>query len=329
MSTKQLTQAEIDALINQVGAGERKVDEKKQPEAKKYDFRSPKKFTKEQLKTLDSLNENFARLLSSYLSGILRVYSEISVLSIEEQRYFEYNNALPDSVLIGSINFKPEDRHYSEGMMLMDITKSMGYFFVDRLLGGTGEGNDLTRDYTEIELGILDNVLGKILSKLQESWSNYIDIDFKLSSIETNARLLQTFAPEDVVVLIMFNMKVGDLTGMMNICIPAENLEEIIGNFSVRYTRSSKRQLIDDAELRRQLIFDELMDGDLEIKAILDEQEILLSDILQLQVNDVIPLGRNINSDIFITIDGDPWYTAKLGEVKTKKAVRLNEPIKE
>lgn len=152
MAEKQLSQAQIDALLGRLNSGEEEVEEDASAQIKKYDFRSPKKFTKEQLRTLDGMHENFSRMLSSHFTGILRSYCEITVLSIEEQRYFEYNNALPDSALIGLINFRPQDKHYSEGVLLMDMSTSLGYFMVDRLLGGPGTGYGLTRDYTDIEI---------------------------------------------------------------------------------------------------------------------------------------------------------------------------------
>lgn len=329
MADKQLSQAEIDALLNSLTSGGPAVTEDESAKIKKYDFKSPKKFTKEQLRTLDGLYENFSRMLSSYLSGILRQFCEVSVLSIEEQRFFEYNNALPDSALIGKIDLKPTDRHYSDGMLLMDMSTSLGYFMIERLLGGAGTEYHLTRDYTDIELAILDNVFIKILSRLQDAWCSYVEVEFSLTSIETNARLLQALGAEDIVVIIMLNVKIGDVVGTLNICIPAENLDELIGNFNIKYSRSTKRKEIGDAAFRRKFLFNELLDTSLEVKAVLDESQLTLSDILQLQVDDVIPLNKNIQGDITIVVDSIPWYTGKMGETKTKKAVRLNELISE
>lgn len=329
MADKQLSQAEIDALLNQLTSGGPAAAEDESTKIKKYDFKSPKKFTKEQLRTLDGLYENFSRMLSSYLSGILRQFCEVTVLSIEEQRFFEYNNALPDSALIGKIDLKPVDKHYSDGMLLMDMSTALGFFMIERLLGGAGTNYHLTRDYTDIELAILDNVFTKILSRLQDAWCSYVDVTFALTGIETNARLLQALGAEEIVVIVMLNVKIADVNGTLNICIPAENLEELIGNFNIKYSRTSKRKDIGDVAVRRKFLFNELLDTSLEVKAVLDESHLSLSDILQLQVDDVIPLNKNIQGDITVVVDGVPWYTGKMGETKTKKAVRLNELISE
>ena len=326
--SEKLTQAQIDALLGQLNSGGlNKADDSKK--IKKYDFKSPKKFTKEQLRALDSLHENFSRMLSSYLSGVLRVFCEVTVLSIEKQRYFEYNNALPDNALIGMVDFRPQNKRYSEGIFLLDMSVPLGYFMIDRLLGGNGSCYNLNRDFTEIEIAILTNTFQKVVDRLQNSWSNYLEAEFTLSEIETNARLLQALAPEDIVVIVMLDVKIKDISGNMSICIPAEILEEIIATLGIKYTRTSKRQSSEDEMERRQMIFEELLDSDLEVKAILDQAELTLQDILQLQVSDIIPLNKSIYGDIQVAIDGIPWYNAKLGEVKSKKAVKLEDLIDE
>lgn len=324
---EKLTQAQIDALLNRMSSGEQIEDNEDQKRIKEYDFRSPKKFTKEQLKTLDSLHENFSRQLSSYLSGILRVFCEVSVLQIEEQSYFEYNNALPDTALIGLLNFAPANKRYSDGTFIMDVATNIGYFMIDRLLGGQGTGYNLSRNFTDIEIAILDKVMNRIVGFLADAWRNYLDVDIGLNSLETNARLLQALAPEDIVVIVVLNVKIRDMQGTMSVCIPAENLEEVVGQFSLKYARSTKKQSLENEEAKRQIIFDTLTDSNLEVKAVLAEMQLDLRDIMQLQPEDVIPLHKSIKSDISILVDNTPWFYAKLGETKTRKAVKLNNQI--
>lgn len=326
---EKLSQSQIDALLNRISSGDDEVETEieNQKRIKEYDFKSPKKFTKEQLRTMDSLHENFARLLSSYFSGLLRVFSEVSVVQIEEQRYFEYSNALPDSALIGLVELRPENKRYSEATLIMDMSTALGFFMIDRLLGGSGEGYNMARDYTDIELAILRNVLQKISAHLQEAWRNYIEVETELTSLETNSRLLQALAPEDIVVIVALNVKIKNLNGSLNICIPAVNLEEMINNFSLKYTRATKRQNPENEQLKKDKIMESLTDSDLEIKAILGDFRLDLRDIVRLQVADVIPLNKSINSDILVTVDDTPWFQAKLGESKLKKAIKLNNLI--
>lgn len=324
---EKLSQEQIDALLNRISSGEEVQEEAEstQKKIKEYDFRSPKKFTKEQLRTLDSMHENFSRMLSSYFSGTLRSFCEVSVLAVEEQRYFEYNNALPDTALIGLMDLHPADDKYSDGTLIMDVSTSIGFFMIDRLLGGNGSGYNLMRDFTDIEINILHSVFEKIVKYLQDAWHSYIDVQIDLTDIQTNSRLLQALAPEDIVVIAVLDVKIKDISGTINICIPATNLEEMIDNFSIKYSRATaKRQNSEKVlEEKRKIIFSSLENTDLEIKAVLADTQLDLKDVLQLQPSDVIMLNKNINSDIEITVDDIPWFTAKLGEAKNKKAVKI------
>lgn len=324
---EQLSQSQIDALLNRLNTGEVHAEEETGPKIKEYDFKSPKKFTKEQLKALDGLHENFGRMLSSYLSGLLRDYCEIEVLQIEEQSYYEYNNALPDNALMGMVDFIPDNKNFSETFFIMDISTAIGFLMIERLLGGTGKGYAPSRDYTDIEIAILEKVLTKMADFLQDSWSSYVEVRATLRSIETNPRLLQALAPEDTIVIVMMSIKLGALEGNLSICIPAESLEEVIDSFSAKYMRTVKKQDPEKENVKKQIILEELTASDLEIKAVLDTFQMRLRDILQLQETDVVMLNKNINSDIVVMVDNDPWYTAKLGESGMKKSVKLNQSI--
>lgn len=325
---EQLSQAQIDELLNRLNKGGPIAETEDGDRAKEYDFKSPKKFTKEQLKALDGLHENFSRMMSSYLSSLLRTYCEMEVVQIEEQTYYEYNNALPDSALLGIIDFFPKEKDYNESFLIMDVSTAIGFLMVERLLGGSGKGYSPNRDYTDIEIAIINTVFIKMTELLQESWGNYIDTDMSLRSIETNSRMMQALAPEDTVVIVMVDMKIGELKGNLNICIPGECLEEIIDSFSVRYMRASKKQQDPEKEsAKKELILEELTESDLEITAILDNFQMRLRDITQLQVSDVVLLNKDIKSDIIVTVDNEPWFTAKLGESRLKKLVKLNNSI--
>lgn len=327
-----LSQNQIDDLLKGINSGD--VSEEKSNIAggrkvKEYDFRSPKKFTKEQLRTMDSLHENLSRLLSSYLSGVLRCFCEVSVLQIEEQRYYEFNNALPDSALIGLMDMKPQDKNINESTFLVDMAPSIAYFMIDRLLGGSGEGYNYNREFSEIEMAIMNHEFERLAHYIQESWRDYIDIECVLGSLETNTRLIQIYAPEDIVVIVALNVKIRKVEGTLTICIPAAGLEEMMGDFISKYTRMIKRTTDETKELvRKKLIMSALNRSDLELKAVIHEVQLDMYDLLQLQVDDVIPLGKSVKSDVCVKVDNVPWFAAKLGSVKTKKALKLTALIK-
>lgn len=320
---EQLSQSQIDALLKKMSSGEVDIQETAS-KVREYDFKSPKKFTKEQFKSLDSLHETFSRMLASYFSGTLRTVCEVEVLQIEEQRYYEYNNALPDNSLTGLVSIKPADRRYDDSTMILDLSTNLGFYLIDRVLGGPGTGYNFDRNYTDIEIAILSNIFLKITQRLQDTWSNNLEVAATLSGIETNARLLQVFAPEDIVIIVVLNIKLADeLSGTLSICLSAEFLEQVIDTFSLRFAHSTKRQDPKKEETKKRLILENVCESDMEIRAVFDELRLDLRDIMQLQLDDVIPLGKSINSDVLITIGKIPWFTAKLGETKQKKAVKL------
>lgn len=302
-----------------------KTDDK--PKLKEYDFSSPKKFTKDQLKSLNNLYENFSRVISSYFTSLLRNVCEVSVMQIEEQRYYEFNNALTDNALVGMIDFKPESPQYDETTVMLDISTSFGYLLVERLMGGSEGPSIPDRDYTEIEIAILGHVITNITKYLQEAWANYVGCSIDLRSIETNGRLLQAFSPQDVVVIVSLEMKSSGFIGTANICMPAENLEKLIRSFSMKYSRVAKQHDPERESQKKELMLDYLKQSELEITAILDECEMDLGDILQLQVNDVVSLNRRISDNIVVNVEGIPWYSARLGEDDVKKAVKIVDLI--
>ncbi len=244
-----LSQSQIDALLKGLQQGEVAPESEgasRGKRVKEYDFKSPKKFTKEQLRTLDSLHENLSRMLSTYLTGVLRFYCEARVMQIEEQRYYEYNNALPDSALIAMVELKPEDSNFDEATLMLDLSTQLGFSMIDRLLGGSGDEYNLKREFTEVEVAILGNIFNKFAQYIREAWNSYIHVTTTLTSLETNPRLLQIHAPEDVVVIVLLEIKLKNLVGTMSICIPAMNLEELMANFANKYARAPKRQYQDD-----------------------------------------------------------------------------------
>lgn len=321
---EKLSQSQIDALLNKMASGAAEVQEKPTQKLKDYDFRAPRKFTKEQLKALDGLHETLARVLASYFSSILRTPCEIEAVSAEEQRYHEYSNSLPDNTMLGLLGVSSQTGECDENTILLDLTSTFSFQLIDRLLGGNGKGAIPDRSFTDIEIAVLTNVLENITVRIDDVWKNTFNIDFGLESIESNPRLLQLFAPEDIVVITMMNIKMVGTTNTISICIPAELLEQTVDQFSRRFTKNKKQHDPEQEKMKKQLILENVCESELEMKAVFDEFRMPLREILGLQPMDVIPLHKPVNSDISIRIDDQPWFTAKLGETKKRKAIKLN-----
>ncbi len=329
-----LSQSQIDALLKGINEGE--IDEKAsgdgadgQKKVKEYDFKSPKKFTKEQLKLIDNLHENLGRQLSSYFSALLRTFSEVKVIQVEEQRYHEFNNALNDNTLIALYDLKPENEKLSELTILMDFSNGIAFNIIDRLLGGDGVDSNIERDMTDIERNIMQNVLSRMCYNLQEAWETYLSISVRLSSIETNPRLLQLFSPDDAVVIVSMELTLQDVKGTISICLPITNLEGLLVDFVPKYMRSGSksRQSQEKEDLRKSNIENVLENADIDMHVVFETIELELSDVLRLQPNDVIQLQKPLDSDVQIIIDNKAYFTGTLGQSRNKKAVRINNVI--
>ncbi len=323
-----LTQAQIDEMLRNVAAGvDPVVSQVEEEKVKEYDFRAPKKFTKEQIKVLDSIFENYARLLSSNLTGLLRLYCRVTLVNIEEQRYSEFNNALPDYVMMGMVDLGIKNEEVSETNVIVQVSNAITYTMIDRLLGGKGEYRDVNRDFTEIEITIMSDVMKNFASLLKEPWMTHIDLDPKLIGIETNSRVVQTIGHEDTVIIVALEVEINGIKSIISVCIPAINLDEIMGKFIPRYSISKRKTDANREAERRDSIMYGITASELDITAILGEINLDLYEVLTLQVNDVIPLNKNINSNITVKIGSTTWYDAKLGTYNNKKAVMIDNFI--
>lgn len=323
-----LTQAQIDEMLKNVAMGAAPVVAPvEEAKVKEYDFRAPKKFTREQIKVLDSIFENYARLLSSYLTGLLRLYCSVTLVNIEEQRYSEFNNALPDYVMMGMVDMGILNDEVSETNVIVQVSNAITYTMIDRLLGGKGEYRDVNRDFTEIEITIMSDVMNSFAKLLQEPWMTHIELEPKLIGIETNSRVVQTIGHEDTVIIVALEVEINGVKSIISVCIPAINLDEIMGKFIPRYTGARRKTDATREQERRDSIMSGISTTDLEVKAILGEINLDLYEVLTLQVNDVIPLNKPISSNITIRIGNRNWCDGKLGTYNNKQAVMIDKFI--
>lgn len=328
-----LSQSQIDDLLRSINTGGDKAIEEievqtTEKKLKPYDFRMPKKFTKERLRVLDRIFENYARLLSSYFTGLLRMYCKVNVLQIEEQRYYEYSNALPEYIIMGTMDLGITFEDIPDTIMLMQMSNPISFSMIDRLLGGSGTTYDINRDFTEIEIGLMTRILTKMCSMQKESWSAYIDIDPAMISVETNSRVIQSIAPDDVIILVILEVEIRNVKNTISLCIPAMNLEQLMTKFNDRQSRNTKRSDVAKETERKSEILTGIKDSLLELTAVLCETQVDLQDILNLQINDIIPLNKSIDENVIIRVGETAWFDGKLGAKNNKKAVKLDNILK-
>ena len=228
-----LSQNEIDALLKQLSTGELDVDdieENKSAKVKEYDFSKPAKFSKEHLRTIEIIFEHFGRLLSSNLPAYLRKNVQIEVMNSEAVIYSEFSNALSNPVLLGVVNMSP-----LKGNIIIEMSTNVGYAIIDRLLGGLGEPLEKPRDFSEIELSILERIFNIIISLLREPWKNVVEIEPFLERIETNSQFAQIISPTEMIAIVTININIGGVQGLMNICLPFMTLEDVMDKLNTKY----------------------------------------------------------------------------------------------
>lgn len=322
-----LSQSQIDEMLRSFSSGsaEVKTEPQKADEIlKNYDFKTPKKFTKEQLKMLDSIFENFARITSSFLSSQLRMFCRVELMTVEEQKYYEFNNALPDNVLMGMFDFTVVEDDDIQTAVIVQFSNPMTFGMIDRLLGGSGDPKALDRNFTDIELSLLEEVMGGMAPIFKESWAGYIDLDIELSGMETNSRVVQNIGIDDAVIIIMMEIELRSAKHAISVCIPALQLEDIMAKFGAKYSRQTKRMGTAKEMERKESIMLGLKESELTVTAVLAERVINLHDILNLQYNDIIPLGKHIDADATVMIGDIPWFDGKIGILNKNKAVRID-----
>ena len=323
-----LSQSQIDSLLSSLISGKDEPDEPSSSSGKKvkdYDFRRPKLFTREQLKHLFSIYENYARLVSSHITGILQTYSLVEIIEVEEQQYYEFNNALPDSVLMGLIDFDIKDSEDEEDLVIMDISKEVGFCSFDRLLGGSGKPLKEDREFTEIEIGVMEYFYKGMINLMKNVWFDYLEIAPRLMKIETNSRILQGVGADENVVIVVMSIKVNETQGKINICIPATTLDMLFKKKMSQTKKNIKRGDQQAEEKRRLNIINEIRKTELEIKGVLGDTEVLSQDIYELEVGDIIKLNKPANSMVEIVVNDEVWFRGEMGDYKKKRAIQIKE----
>ena len=320
-----LSQNEIDNLLQALSSGELDAEEIKdrdEKQIKNYDFARPAKFSKEHLRTLEIIFEHYGRLLSTNLPVYLRKAIQVEVMNSEAVSYSEFSNALSNPVLLGIINFAP-----LKGNIILEIASNLGYAMVDRMLGGEGEPLEKTREFSEIELLIIERILTVCVNLLHEPWENVVDIHPRLERIETNSQFAQIISPSEMIAIVTINIKIGDVEGLMNVCLPYLTLEDIMDKLNTKYWYSTmqdkdEQQYVDAIETL-------ISKAPIPMKAVLGNSTISVSDFSGLQVGDIIRLDTKVNQELDVFVGNIKKFTALPGSSGDKYAVRITSVIRE
>ncbi|WP_062105068.1 flagellar motor switch protein FliM [Bacillus niameyensis] len=326
MSEEVLSQSEIDALLSAISTGEMTAEDFKKEEEKKkvkvYDFKRALRFSKDQIRSLTRIYENYARLLTTYFSAQLRTYVNISVASADQIPYEEYIRSIPNMTILNVIEVPPLD-----GRMIMEIHPMIAYSMLDRILGGKGQSYNKIDNLTEIEMRLMTNLFERTLDHLQEAWSSLAEVEPILADIEINPQFLQAVAPNETVVVISMNASVGETSGMINICIPHVLLEPIIPKLSAHYWMASTKKARKPEEV--VILEEKIKESHVEIIAELGSSEITIEDFLSLDSGDVIELNRRFDQPLMLKIGDKVKFTGQPGKKNKKMAVQILDTFKE
>ncbi len=325
MAGDVLSQSEIDALLSAISTGEMSADEmKKEDEAKRvknYDFKRALRFSKDQIRSLTRIHENFARLLTTFFSAQLRTYVQITVASVDQIPFEEFVRSIPNMTLINVFEVPPLD-----GNILMEINPNIAYSMLDRLMGGAGSSHSNVDNLTEIETKIMTNLFERSFDNLREAWENVAEIDPMLVELEVNPQFLQMISPNETVVVISLNTIIGETSGMINICVPHVVLEPIVPNLSVRYWMQTNTKAISAEQTK--MLETRIKQAELPIIAELGAAHLSVDDFLHMNIGDVIQLDQRVNDPLTLKIGTLPKFTAQPGKLNKKMAIQIIDPLK-
>lgn len=321
-----LSQNEIDELLKALNTGEIDVNQmqttNEERKIKNHDFRKPNKFAKDHLRTLEIIHENYARMVTNFLSGYLRALVQVEVISVEEITYYEFNNSISNPAILGIVDFSP-----LPGTGLLEIAPNIVFSLIDRILGGKGSSTQKIREYTEIELAIIERMITQLLNLMKEPWENVTQIKPKLDKIETNAQFAQVISPNEMVALITLSCKIGEIEGMINICIPYPVLESVLPKLSTKFWFSMREKAF--TEEGKKALEKKIENTVVPVKAILGKTELTLAEVAEIQVGDVIQLDSNIDKDLDVYVGDIYKFNARAGIKKNRVAIKVTGVIRE
>ena len=327
MADDVLSQSEIDKLLSAlsdgtVSAEDVKADEE-QKKIKMYDFKRPDKFAKDQIRTLFMLHESFSRLLNTYLSTHLRTLVNVEVASVEQLTYQEFVQSLANPSVISVLAVPP-----LKGNIIMEINTEIAFAFMDRVFGGEGKTGLKPRVLTEIEEVVVRRFIDTAMRQLQEAWSTVVEFSPTLEATESNPQFTQIVPPSDMVVIVTIQMKVGDVEGMMNICIPYLVLEPIMSKLTTTYWVASSVSKDDDPE-QVKILQKKIKRTEVPFVVQLGSLDITINEFLTLGFGDVLQMDTKVEDNLICLVGHRPKFYCRPGTSGKKMAVQITKVINE
>ena len=309
--SRQLSQQEIDAVFQNM------QDRKREAPAVHFDFRRPDRIPKSQVRAIHLLHDTFVRNLVSSLSAYLRSYLTVNLVSVEQLSYAEFLDGLPSPTCMVSLGLNPYD-----GNGVLELNPSLVFPILEMLLGGTGKTTiNIQRDITEIEQKLLDGLFRIILHDLREAWKGVTAIDFTIEAMETEPQLLHVLAPNEAVVVVAVEVRIGETVGMMNIAMPSIVIKMMRQKFdqqwSVRKTHASQ-----DEQLR---ILRFLREASLAMEARLTGPTLTVHELLGLEEGQLLTFDYPVSRPVDLEVNGGRKFSGYVVSTGKKRAFQIEE----
>jgi flagellar motor switch protein FliM len=318
-----LSQSEIDALLSAVSSGEIEPDEIPREEGqkvRKYDFKSPQKFSKDHVRTLELIHDNYARIIANYISAQVRINVKVKIETIEQITYEKFIQSIPNPTVLTIFKMPP-----LSGSILLETSPQFVSQIIDILLGGSGTGQYKHREFTDIDKNIIKKFNMGLISNLKLAWNDVLSVEPEFESQETNPALIQTLAPTEAVALVTFSAEIRKVNTFINICIPYRSIENILDKLVVQYWfQQNNEALLNES---REKLKDRLNLVDVNMTAVLGETFITVEEFLKLNNGDVVTLNDKSFNAIKVLIEDQPAYYAKPGVVGKNVGIQILDII--
>lgn len=315
-----LSQSEIDALLSALSTGDVEPEQLKEKEEKhkikKYDFRSPQKFSKDHIRTLEMVHDAFARIISNYLSGQLRKHVKVDIQSVEQITYEEFVHSIANPTILTIFKMPP-----LQGNILLEMNPQFSFQILDILLGGTGDRDEKAKEFSEIDKNILANITSEMIKSLILAWDGILEVKPEFEGLETNPSANQTLAPNEPVALLSFLVELGKSTTYMNLCIPYLSVEKVLDKLVVQYWfKTDESELEDEA---REKLKKGLEPVKVNMHVELGKTEITVDDFLELVNGDVLVLNSQYSDPVRVFVENEECFIAKPGIVGKNMGIQL------
>ena len=303
------------------------LSKEKEKNYKVYNFKRPDKFSKEHLRALETIHENFARQVGLLFSAFLRLSVDVDVVSVDQLTYDEFTRSMPRPITVSVLDFKPLPQK-----ALMGISHEVTMCIIDRMLGGKGVANAKPRELTDVENNLMRRTISRVTELLQVAWSGIVPGNkITLKGMEESYNNLQIALPSEIVAVLTFEITLANRdSGLMSICFPYPMLEGIIDQLSSQHLFNQHLLVnnIEEAENHIALL-DRMHYAKIPVSIRLGGVTVSIHDLLHIKPNDVIRLNRQAGSNLLMCLNESPKYYVQPGVCKNKLAVCVIAPTLE